>query len=580
MQDPVQEIKARLSIEDVVAPYVQLKRAGKYLKAPCPFHQEKTPSFYVSPERQIAYCFSCQKGGDHFAFIQEIEGMNFREALEFLAEKAHVDLPKGNFQKKQGSKDEKERLWDAHQKASKFFVQKLWETPKVLEYLQQRGMEEKTLREFEVGFAPDEKDELYRKLLQEGCTREDLLEAQLVVARDSESKQIVDRFRLRLMFPIFDVQGNPIAFGGRALKKGEQPKYLNSAEYALYQKGKMLYNLHRAKQVIRNEDLAVVVEGYFDVMASHQAGVHNVVATSGTALTEEQFKLLKRYTTKVALAFDSDAAGQAALLRAVHIAQPLNLELFVVRIEGGKDAAELAKEDPKLWQKAVAQKTPYLEHFFDLFKAQNELQSSSGRRAFTDSFLDLLKGVKHPVEREFYLKKLSELVETPVELLSKYLGELEEEKVRLKPVELSSEKLSKKERMARYFLGLLLAFPQVFFELWDAWQDFSVFSRDLEKLGLVQQMHRFEGEGFQSFRDNFDQRLDDLGSPLQLSSVYKALRDHYTLHAEVQEAFYTSFEHESELKTLALQAELQNPDLNLLREEFQKVIALLYLELI
>jgi len=241
MSDPIAEIKAKLSVEDVVAPYVQLKRSGKYLKACCPFHAEKTPSFYVSPERQLAYCFSCHKGGDLFQFIQDIEGVDFRGALEILAEKAHVDLPKGGSGgAPKVSKDEKERLKSIDYDASKFFVQQLWETPdgeKVLGYLRGRGMTDETLKTFQVGFAPDGRDTLYRSLLEKKHEREDLLASTVVLARDSSSQDIVDRFRLRLMFPIDSTQGDIIAFGGRALKKGEQPKYLNSAEYVLYHKG-------------------------------------------------------------------------------------------------------------------------------------------------------------------------------------------------------------------------------------------------------------------------------------------------------------------------------------------------------
>ena len=329
--DSIAEIKSKLSIEDVVAPYVQLKKRGKYLKACCPFHQEKTPSFVVSLDRQMAYCFGCQKGGDMFQFIQDIEGLDFKGALEFLAEKAGVSLPKGGSGGPRVPKDKKDKLKAANAEASKFFVQNLWKTDtgaKVLAYLKARGLNDETIREFQVGFAPESKDDLYRHLLDKKHEKEVVLESSLAISRDSESKRVVDRFHLRLMFPIQNTQGDFVAFGGRALKRGDQPKYLNSPEYVLYSKGSLLYNLNRAKSEIRQQDLAIFVEGYFDVMASHQAGVKNVVATSGTALTEKQLKLVKRYSKNVALAFDQDSAGQEALKRSVELAQTLDLELL------------------------------------------------------------------------------------------------------------------------------------------------------------------------------------------------------------------------------------------------------------
>lgn len=588
MQDPVQEIKNRLDVVDVVSPYVQLKKAGKYLKACCPFHQEKTPSFFVSPERQLAYCFSCQKGGDIFQFIQDIEGVDFRGALEILAEKANIELPK-NTDGPKISKDEKSRLKSANQLACKFFVQRLWETEdgaKVLVYLRGRAMTDETIKTFQVGFAPDGKDNLYRYLLEKKCEKQDLLESTLVVARDSESKQVTDRFWLRLMFPIDNSQGEIVAFNGRALKKDMNPKYLNSPEYVLYNKGSVLYNLSRAKQAIRDEDLAICVEGQFDVMASHQAGVKNVVATSGTALTENQFKLLKRYTKRIALAFDSDSAGQEALLRAIHTAQPLDLELFVIEIPQGKDTADAVKEDPKLWISAVEKKQPYLEFYENKFKRDFDLEKSTGKREFTDAMLDLIKGVTHPVEKDHFLKRLSKLVGTPVEMLYDYLnaiaGQRENKSAKSGKTEKAETsvvgKRGKRERLVEYFLGMLLAFPSVFFATWEAAENFDDFLVKIQDLGLNRQINRFEEGRFKEFFSNFVNHLASTDLQIDVSSVYKQVRDHYNLHAEVDEVFYASAPGSEFLQKLAFEAEVKNPDHNLIAKEFEKLIALLYFE--
>lgn len=583
MSDPIQEIKAKLSIEDVVAPYVQLKKSGKYLKACCPFHAEKTPSFYVSVERQLAYCFSCHKGGDLFQFIQDIEGVEFRGALEILAEKAHVDLPKGGDSAHKVSKDEKERLKAAYYDASKFFVQKLGEkgdAEKVLSYVKARGMSDETLKTFQVGFAPEGKDQLYRALLEKKHEKADLLASNLVLARDASSQEVVDRFRLRLMFPIDSTQGDVIAFGGRALKKGEQPKYLNSAEHALYHKGEVLFNLSRAKEFVKKEDAAIFVEGYFDVMASWQAGVKNVVATSGTALTAEQLKLIKRFSKKVVFAFDSDQAGQEALLRAVLTAQPLDLEIFVIRIPQGKDAADAVKEDPNLWTEAVAARQPYLDFFLEEWQKKFSLSSSSGKREFTDAVLELLKGVSHPVEQDETIKKLSKLVGTPMDMLYDYLKQLKAERRprALKVEKPREESFNRQEKLVLYFLGLLLTYPKAFFELWKNVQPFEVFYQRAVQKDLIKPYFRLDDSRYQQFCRDLPELLGRLAASFPATSVYKQIEDLYNRVGMVDENFLSGMQEEELLRTMAFEAEVKNPSSDTAKEEFEKVLTLLYFE--
>lgn len=577
MFDPVQEIKAKLSIEDVVAPYVPLKRSGKHLKACCPFHQEKTPSFYVSPERQLAYCFSCHKGGDLFQFIQDIEGLDFRGALEFLAEKAHVDLPKWDASQRKVSKDFKDRLKAVYEDANNFFVQELWdkgEAEKVVDYLKTRGLHEKTIREFSLGFAPEGKDRLYRFLLEKKHEKSDILQCTLALARDSEAADVIDRFKLRLMVPIENIQGDIVAFGGRALKKGDQPKYINSAEYVLYNKGGLLYNLSKAKNAIREADFALVVEGYFDVLASWQAGVHAVVATCGTALTQEQVKLVRRYTKKIVFAFDSDKAGEAALLRAVESAQRLQMEIFVVSIEGGKDAADLVKQDSDLWRQAVQNKKPYLEFFLAQGQERFDLNGSHGKRDFTDTFLNILKGVIHPVERDHYLKKLALLVGTPVSMLYDYLHQLQSERgtrlLRERPEPLS--KLSQHDRLTQYFLGLVLAFPDICFKRFKELKNFDDFEKTAQALGLVKPLHQLKIKPYEQFYADFPENLG------QETSVYKEIEGYYNAQGMVDDSFYASLENGNELKKWAMSADIKYTDWNKVSEEFEKLITLLYLD--
>lgn len=580
--DPVQEIKARLNIEDVVASYFPLKTAGKYLKANCPFHQEKTPSFFVNPERQIAYCFSCQKGGDLFEFVQEMEGLDFRGALELMAEKAGVELPKHSGQP-HVSKDEKERLQNINSQTNKIFVQNLWQSEdgkKVLSYLHGRGLTDETIKHFQVGLAPSGKDELYRALLEQKFSKDDLLASSVVLSRDSEGNQIVDRFHLRLMVPIQDAHGHTVAFGGRALKKGDNPKYLNSPETLLYNKSATLYNLASAKSAIRDDHEIVVVEGYFDVMASHQAGVKNVVATCGTALTETQFKLMKRYAHKVYLAFDSDAAGQAALLRAVEAAQSMEIELFVVSIPEGKDAADAVQEDPQLWVNAVKAAKPYLQFYVDQYALEFDLKTAQGKKHYTDAVLKLLKGVPHPVERDHYLKAVAQKVGVPVQSLYQHLGSYGKQERRPKAAESKVEaaKPGAKYRYVLQLIALILAYPKDYFDLWKEFESFETFRSTVQALELVARYDLVTPERYEEFYKNFERVLttENVGECHNLSSIYKQVSTYYNHRGHLDPEFFQQVENGEKLNRLAFEIELNASEESWVRKEFENLIARLY----
>ncbi|MBI4127105.1 DNA primase [Candidatus Peregrinibacteria bacterium] len=585
MSDPVAEIKSKLSIEDVVSAYVPLKKAGKYLKACCPFHQEKTPSFHVNPERQIAYCFGCNKGGDMFQFIQEIEGLDFKGALELLADKANVELPKYHAGTPLASKDEKEELKEINSVASTFFVQNLWNGEaalKVLEYLKKRALTEESIREFEIGFAPDSYDLLYRKLLEKNYGKEKIIKTTLGIARDSTSQDVLDRFRLRLMFPIRNDRGDPVAFGGRALKKGEEPKYMNSSDYVLYNKGHILYNFDKAKKFVKESDFAVFVEGYFDVIASWQAGVKNVLATCGTALTEDQLKMVKRYTKKVVFAFDADKAGQDALLRSVLLAQPEGLDISVVTIPIGKDAADAVKENAQQWIDAVQNRLPYLQFYLNKYKTIYDLATSNGKKEFTDKMLELIEGASHPVEKDHYLKELSALVATPVELLydllNQYIAVKRRHSRSVSPKVESAPKKTKRERLFDLFTGLILSFPDEFMRVRDCLQNADVFWKKIEDFGFVRQIGVVDAENIKDFFDGLQKFLFREDFAINASHVYKELIDYYNLHAAIDEAFYEKQKNPVALKKLAFETELNNESADIARAEIEKVIILLYVE--
>lgn len=461
--DIVADIKNRLTIEDVVAPYVQLKRVGRSLKACCPFHQEKTPSFIVSPERQLAFCFGCHKGGDMFSFIQEIEGVDFKGAVEFLAEKAGLDLAmyqKTSIFVSKVAKDHKENLYDINAETAKFFAGLLWsskEGKKALQYLENRGFSANTIQEFQVGLSPDSFEATYEHLVQKKCSIKDLLEVGLVISKDTGGDKVYDRFRLRLMFPIWDGNGRVVGFGGRALKTGDQPKYLNSPESPIYHKGDVLYGFDKAKKTIREQDLAIVVEGYMDVMASHQAGVRNVVASSGTALTEAQIKLIKRFTSNVVFAFDTDAAGQEALRRAVQLGQHYDLNMRVIQVPEGKDPDECIRQDVKLWEEAVKTAPFYLDYYLKKVGESYDCSTLDGKQRVLRAFLPLLKGAG-AMERDHFIKQLGFLLNTEPEFVYDEFNALKKDPYvferDFKPLDPSN--ISEFD----YFLGLLLRFPE------------------------------------------------------------------------------------------------------------------------
>lgn len=403
MADIIEDIKMRLSIEQVVGQYVQLKKAGQNYKGLCPFHNEKTPSFVVSPEKQIAWCFGCQKGGDIFNFIKEVENIEFAEAINVLAEMASLDVSQyrnSSPQNKQ-SKSEKTAMVDAHEEAAKFFEARLRDTDEgkaALEYVLKRGITEEMIKKFRIGWAPESFQDLYKYLLEKGFTKEILLKGGLVTAKDTGGEKIYDRFHGRIIFPIEDNLGRVVAFAGRASRDGQEPKYLNSAETAIYNKRNILYGYSLNKKAIKNEGRAIVVEGYFDVIASVQVGVENVVATSGTALTTQQIQLLKRLTKNVVFAFDSDKAGIDAAYRGVEVAQPLDVNVLVTAVGGGKDAADLVKDHPEKWGMVIDAAIPYIEFFVRYYNKNLSEDTPNRSQVILDKVFPLMKKMKKKVE--------------------------------------------------------------------------------------------------------------------------------------------------------------------------------------
>jgi len=407
--DAVEEIKARLNIEDVISEYVDLKRAGQNFKGLSPFAAERTPSFIVSPAKGIWHDFSSGKGGNVFSFVMEVEGLDFKEALELLARKANVDLEQ--FRGQSGGNGKlKERLYAANEAATKFYQVQFSKNTVALEYVFKKRQFTKTVAlDFRLGYAPNTGHAMIDYLKKLGFTEDEARRAGLIAK--AYRGGIQDMFRGRLMIPLQDAQGRVIGFTARQLDDDPgAPKYLNTPQTMLYDKSRQVYGLHLAKDAIRKSKYAVMVEGNLDVIASHQADVKQVVATAGTALTEMHMKTISRFSGDIRLAFDEDRAGQAATERAIPIASKVGVSLSIVTIPDGKDPDELIKKDPKLWLKALDKKVYALDWLIAQYQERLDLAQVPDKREFSDVILRVVRALNDPVEQDHYLAKVSKIL--------------------------------------------------------------------------------------------------------------------------------------------------------------------------
>jgi DNA primase len=465
----VAEIKTRLPVAELIGETVALKRAGSAYKGLCPFHAEKTPSFVVSPDRESFHCFGCGKKGDIFTFVMEREGLDFREALTRLADKAGVELSERTAREDR----RRRRLREALEAAIAWYREVLLRTAqgeRARTYLTGRGFTEETLERFSVGYAPNAWEPLSKRLSARGFTAQELLDAGL--ASPSNRGGLIDRFRGRVIIPIRDAGGRPTGLGGRILPGADGPKYLNSPATPLFDKSRTLFGIDLARTAIRREKLSVIVEGYTDVMAAHQAGFANVVASLGTALTAGQVELATRYADAVALAYDVDLAGEAATQRG--LLEELGPEaavskVRVIRIPSGKDPDELIRTDPDAWSAAVREAKPVIEYFIDRAATDVDLGSVAGRKEVTGRVLAILKRVPDPVERALYLQQLARVVNVEERTLAEALEHAPV--VRRSPraaerdpaaADAATQALDPLEREA---LGLLLRYPALAAEL-------------------------------------------------------------------------------------------------------------------
>ncbi len=416
MSQITDQVKERVDIVEVVQEYVPgLKKAGTNWKAPCPFHQEKTPSFMVSSQKQIWHCFGCGKGGDVYGFIKEIEGVEFADALRLLAKRAGITLEKKNPKEE----NERTRVLDILKHAARWYHQALLKAKSgehARTYVTERGIQQNTSDTWQIGFAPDAWEGLLQFLQSRGYRNEEIEKTGLIIANDRGG--FYDRFRNRLMFPITDAHGSVVGFTGRKLNDEDVGgKYINTPETMVYHKSEVLFGSYYAKQAIRTEDLAVVVEGNMDCVSSHQAGVAHVVAASGTALTPEQVKLLKRYTKNIALAFDPDKAGQEALMRGISIAWKEDMHITIIPLPDDKDPDDVIRESADAWKQAITERVGFMDWLFTKAEKEHDLQSAEGKKNFTKVLLPWVGNIPDVVEQTHYVQLLSAKVHVEEETL-------------------------------------------------------------------------------------------------------------------------------------------------------------------
>jgi len=459
--DQREEIKEKIDLVELIGQYVKLKKAGRNFKANCPFHKEKTPSFVVSPERQIFKCFGCSAGGDHFAFLMRMENMDFVEALQELAKRAGVKLKNYRL----GDEEEKkQRLYQINHLASEFFHFLLLNHSvgkRALDYLISRGLKKETMVEFKVGFAPDSFQSLQQFLVgKKKYKPEDLEKAGLI---SQGSRGFFDRFRNRVMFPFFDHRGNMTGFSGRVLPETkDQAKYVNTPETPVFHKSNLLYGLFQAKEEIRQKEAAVLVEGQMDALSSYQVGVKHVVATGGTALAESQVRLLKRFTTKFIFALDQDLAGDRAARRGIELADAQDVEIKAIEIKGGKDPDEIASQSAKKWQQMVKRAVGVYDFLIDSAFNRFGDQGAEGKRKIGQELSPVLAKINNQIVFGHYVNLLAQRLGVEVESIIEEVEKIKKGVDSLKKRETLSVEVEKPRRqlLEEYLLALALQAQQ------------------------------------------------------------------------------------------------------------------------
>ncbi|KKP64897.1 MAG: primase protein [Candidatus Nomurabacteria bacterium GW2011_GWF2_35_12] len=518
INSPVQQIKERLSIEEIVSSYIKLEKAGANFKARCPFHNEKTPSFFVSPDRASYYCFGCGAKGDIFSFIEEFEGLDFKGALKILAERAGIPLVQYSKEKE----GEKEKLYRAMEEATKFFEKNLAENKKILEYLKSRGLEEKTIGDFKIGFSLLDWRTLFEYLKSKGFSDKEIELAGLVKKTE---KGFYDRFRGRIMFPISDSSGRIIAFSGRIFEDdGKSAKYLNSPDTPIFSKSAVLYGLDKAKESIRKNNFSILVEGQMDLILSHQAGFRNTVATSGTALSDatvskenvvSNLGLLRRLSGNIILAFDADRAGFNASSRAGKIALSFGMDVKVVSMSEGIDPASLISQDgTDAWRTAIRNSKHIIEFLLDKILNSHKEDMRKVGREIREKILPYVDSIESAIEKSHFIKIISNksgIAENALlEDLKKVQSELKFETEEIRTAKENVEKKMRKDPIERRLLGIAFWQENIQDKTIDPELIFQKLDKAKEIYKDIEEDLIYEAEEFYSNSENLQKDVDEM----------------------------------------------------------------------
>jgi DNA primase len=508
MSSDIEEIKSRLNIVDVVGNYVKLEKAGINYRARCPFHSEKSASFFVSPSRQLWHCFGgCNEGGDIFKFIMKIEGVEFVDALKLLADKAGVQLKRdsADYQK---MKSERQLLIDLCERATKFFSAQLEKSKtgiEAMQYLLKRGLKEETIKDWRMGYAPDTWQGLSDYLVGQGFSREAISSAGLGIKKDSQ--KFFDRFRSRIMFPIFDLNSAVIGFTGRIFNSEDEAKYLNTPNTLLYDKSRALYGMDKAKMEIRQKDFCVLVEGNVDCIMSHQAGIKNCIAVSGTALTPIHLGIIKRYSNNLVLAFDMDLAGNKATMKGIDMALKNGFNVKVISMVSEKDPADIVLlEGAQRWVDLVNSAKPINQFYFDLAFKNRSPESLEDKKKIVADLLPVFKKIDNNIEQSYWIEELSNRLKIKDGDIRSEMNKIKlEESSFEEPVKVvNNEKKTRRELLEEGLLSIALIDNYLIKDL-----DISSFSpltreifsriRENPSLGTEELMEGFEDSNFLNY---------------------------------------------------------------------------------
>lgn len=542
-KDQIEEIKLKTDIVELINEFVPLKKAGRNFKANCPFHQEDTPSFVVSPERQIFKCFGCGEAGDAISFLMKMENMDFAEAIEILAKKVGITLE--SF--KTGGKEQKKQvLYKINHLASEYYHYLLVNHSvgkKALNYLLQRGINKDLIAHFKIGYAPPFWDGAIAFLSKKKkYSLLDLEEAGLIIKGQSQNS-FYDRFRDRIIFPLFDHRENVCGFSGRVLDNQKQAKYVNTPETLIYHKSNLLFGLNHAKSEIKEKQSAIVVEGEMDMISSWSVGVKNTVAIKGTALTDEQLKLLSRFTKKIKLALDQDVAGDLASRRAIESAEKLDMIVEVIKVKGGKDPDEVAQANPKAWRAQVKRATSIYDFLIDSSLSRFDRETPEGKRRISQEITPFLAVISSKVVQAYYAKKLADALdvseESVIAEIENFLKDQKNRNAPYKAIENFKEKtrFSRREILEEYLLSLLFQSGK-----WKALRSRKVkpivklakFARIIEILGKY--LKKYKKLNSQRFSEMLPAELREAFDLLYLKELSGTIDNEQLLEKEIEKA--------------------------------------------